>query len=134
MPAVVARDRCLTPTVQRRLGTGRLVIGQHRQEGHPGAHLMTKLLGHYSSDLSEVPEVMHYPSCQKLTERYASQAGMNAGQFKGGGSQVPGAEHHEIGFAELSELLEQGAEGTANVAGAMPEAVIGLEEGVRTLG
>jgi hypothetical protein len=59
---------------------------------------------------------------------------MNAGQFEGCGSQVQGAEQHEIGPAELSEFLEQGAERTTDVTGAMPEPVVGLEEGVRTLG
>jgi len=49
------------PVEWRRLGTGRLVVGEHRQKGLPGAHLVAELLGHDSSDLSDVPEVMHYP-------------------------------------------------------------------------
>src|SRR5258708_16398594 len=109
------------------------MIGEHRQEGLPGAHLVAELLGHDSSDLSEVPEVMHDPGCQELAKRYASQAGMNAGQFECGGSQVPGAEQHEIRSTESSEFLEQGAERTTGVASAMPEAVVGLEERVQAL-
>jgi hypothetical protein len=54
-------SRLLDLQGRRRLGTGRLVVGEHRQKGLPGAHLVAELLGHDSSDLSEVPEVMHYP-------------------------------------------------------------------------
>ena len=103
------------------------MVGEHRQKDLPRAHLVAELFGHDSSDLSEVPEVMHDPGCQELAERYASQARMNAGQFEGGGSQVQGAEQHEIGPAELSEFLEQGAERTTDVASAMSKAVVGLE-------
>ena len=110
------------------------MVGEHRQKALPGSHLVAELFGHDSSDLSKVPEVMHDPGCQELAKCYASQAGMDAGQFEGGGSQVQGAEHHEIGPAELSEFLEQGVERTTDVAGAMPEAVVGLEEGIRALG
>jgi hypothetical protein len=116
------------------LGAGRLMVGEHRQKGLPRAHFLAELLGHNPSDLSEVREVMHDPGCQELAERYASQAGMDAGQFEGGGSQLPGAEQNKIVAAELIEFLEQGAKRATDVASAMPEAVVGLEELVGTFG
>lgn len=48
------------------------MVGEHRQEGLPGAHLGAELLSHDASDLSDVPEVVHDPGCQELTERYVS--------------------------------------------------------------
>src|SRR3954469_12140984 len=100
----------LSPSARTTLGPWRLMVGEHRQEGLPGSHLVAELLGHDPGDLSDVPEVMHYPGCQKLTERHASQTGMNPGQLEIGGSQTPRAEQHEIGPAELSEFIKQGAE------------------------
>src|SRR5437762_3370348 len=58
---------------------------------------------------------------------------MNAGQIEGGESQVPGAQQREIGLAEASEFLEQGVERPAGIAGAVPEAIVGLENGIGLL-
>lgn len=63
-----------------------------------------------------------------------TQAGMDAGQIEGGGSQVPGAKLHEVLLPELREFLEQGAERAPDVARAVPEAVVRLEDGVRAPG
>jgi hypothetical protein len=80
---------------------------EHGQIRHPRADFLAVLPGQHARRLRHVPQVVHHPGGQQLTERDRPQRGVLALQRQLTFGEPPSAQRVQVPGAQARELVQQ---------------------------